>query len=260
MEKETLISVIIPVYNGEKYIAQCLENMLCQTHKNLEIIVVNDGSTDKSEEIAEKYPVKIVRFETNRGLAAARNAGMDIASGKYLHFMDVDDEINDVFYEKMIAAARETCADMACSGIINEPKPHRTMLYSEQTVVSEMDEKLKITRVGKWGFSVRYLFRVEFLKNHWLHFEEGRLIEDLPFSLPAVFFAEKLVVVPGAIYRYILRENSIMTKKDKNHRKKRHIDRRHAMEFRHHFARQYHFKIPGVPTNRFSLFFVKWFT
>jgi glycosyltransferase involved in cell wall biosynthesis len=226
----------------------------------LEIIVVNDGSTDKSGEIAQQYPVKTVSFETNRGLAAARNAGMAHASGKYLHFMDVDDEINAVFYEKMLAAIQETGADMACSGIINEPKPHRTMLYSEQTVVSGIDEKLQITRVGKWGFSVRYLFRVDFLKKHHLRFEEGRLIEDLPFSLPAVFFAEKLVVVPGAIYKYILRENSIMTKKDKNHRKKRHEDRRHAMEFRHHFARQHRFKIPGVPTHRFSLFFVKWFT
>jgi glycosyltransferase involved in cell wall biosynthesis len=260
MEKKTLISVIIPVYNGEKYIAQCLNNILSQTWKNLDIIVVNDGSMDKSGEIAGKYPVKIIRFETNRGPAAARNAGIDAASGKYLHFMDVDDEINPVFYEKMLAAAEETDADIACSSIVNEPKPHRTMLYSEKKVFFETADKLKITNVGKWGFSVRYLFKVEFLKKHRLRFEEGRLIEDLPFSLPAVYFAEKLVIVPDAIYRYILRENSIMTQKEKKHRQKRHVDRRHAMEFRHRFARQHRFQIPGIPTGRFSLFFVKWFT
>ena len=260
MEDSKLISVIIPVYNGEKYLAQCIEIMLCQTYKNLEIIVIDDGSKDNSAKIAEQYPVQLIRFETNRGLAAARNAGMDAATGKYLHFMDVDDEINTEFYENMMTAAEDTNADVACSGIINEPKPHRTMLYKERKVYSTIDEKLKITNVAKWGFSVRYLFKVTFLKNHNLRFEEGRLIEDLPFSLPAVYFAGKLVVVPGAIYQYILRENSIMTKQDKDHRKKRHADRRHAMEFRHNFARKHQFKIPGVPTGQFSLFFVKWFT
>jgi len=254
------ISVVIPVYNGEKYVAQCIENILHQTYNNLEIIVINDGSTDDSAKIAEHYPVHLINQE-NRGLSASRNRGIEAATGEYIHFMDVDDYINQEYYSSMAEAITLTGADIACSGMVNEPKPHRTMLFTEQAVFSTIDEKLKITNVGKWGFVWRYLFKIDLLKAHHLRFEEGRLIEDLPFSLPAVYFADKLVVVPNAIYTYTLREDSIMTKKDKAHRKKRHQDLRHTKEFRHYFARKYHFKLPGIPTNGwFSLFYVKWFT
>jgi len=256
------ISVIIPVYNGEKYIAQCIENMLCQTYKNLEIIVINDGSVDNSVKIAEKYPVKIIHFEKNRGPSAARNAGIDVATGEYLHFMDVDDAINDVFYEKMANAVKQTNADIACSGMINERKPHRNVIFSEQMKLSSVEEKLKITNVGKWGYAVRYLFKIDFLKAHNLRFEEGRFIEDMMFSLSAVYFSKELVTVPDAVYTYIFRKNSITTNRDQAHRKKRHQDARYMNELRHNFARKHGFKIPGVPTSMgfLSLFFVKWFT
>jgi glycosyltransferase involved in cell wall biosynthesis len=256
------ISVIIPIYNGEKYVAECIENILRQTHGDLEIIVVDDGSTDCSIEIAEKYPVKIIRLEQNRGPAAARNAGMDAASGKYIHFMDVDDTINNEFYEKMAIAVEETNAEIACCGMINEPKPHRTIIFKESLELISIKEKLKVTNVGRWGYTVRYLFNVDFLKAHNLRFEDGRLIEDLPFSFSAVYFANKLVTVPNAIYTYIRRTDSIMTKRDKIHYKKKHKDLRHAKEFRHHFARKHGFKIPGVPTAMgiLSLLYVKWLT
>ncbi len=256
------ISVIIPVYNGEQYVAECLDNMMLQTHKDLEIIVVNDGSTDRSAEIAARYPVKIVDFTKNRGSSAARNAGIDAATGEYLHFMDVDDAVNNEFYERLAAAAIETNADVACSGMVNEPKPHRTMLFDELKVLTTTRDKFKETNVGVWCFSVRYLFRVAFLKAHDLRFEEGRLIEDMPFSISAVFFANKVVLVPGAVYTYILRDNSQMTTSDKVHRRRRHRDHRHAKEWRHKFARRHKFKIPGVPTalGPLSLFYVKWLT
>ena len=256
------ISVIIPVYNGEKYVAQCIENMLCQTYKNLEVIVVNDGSVDNSVRIAEKYPVKIIHFENNRGLSAARNTGIAVATGEYIHFMDVDDTINPEFYEKLATAVQQTDADIACCGFINERKPHRNIIFSELLELSTIEEKLKITNVGKWGYAWRYLFKIDLLKAHNLCFEEGRFIEDLPFSLPAVYFANKVVAVPDAVYTYVFCENSIMTKKDKAHRKKRRNDMRHARELRHHFARKHGFKIPGVPTSMgfLSLFFAKWFT
>ena len=255
------ISVVIPVYNGELYIAECIERLLRQTYENLEIVVVSDGSTDRSVEIAEKYPVKIIQFEQNRGPATARNAGMDVATGKYVHFMDVDDAINDEFYEKLAIAVEETQADIACCGMINEPKPHRTMIFKERLELTTTKEKLKVTNVGRWGYSVRYLFNVDFLKANNLRFEEGRFIEDMPFSFAAVYFANKLVTVPDAIYTYIFRKNSIMTRRDRAHYKKKHRDLRHAREFRHNFARKHGFKIPGVPTMGWlSLFYVKWLT
>ena len=255
------ISVIIPVYNGEKYVAGCLDNMMRQSYKELEIIVVNDGSTDGSLEIAKNYPVRIICFEENRGLAAALNAGMDAATGEYLHFMDVDDAINDEFYERMATAALETDADAACAGMVNEPKPHRTTIYHERRVLTTLDEKMEVTNVGRWAYKVRYLFRVDCLRRHEIRFEEGRLIEDMPFSLQAIYYANKVVLVPGAVYTYILREGSIMQTRSKEHRRRRHRDHRHAKEFRHKFARRNKFRIPGVPTWGFpALWYAKWLT
>ena len=119
--KNNLVSVIIPVYNGEKYIKNCLENVLSQTYKNLEIIVVDDGSTDRSAEIAAGYPVKIVAHERNSGLSAARNTGIDNAQGDYIHFMDVDDLLNTDFYKSMVEAIVSTGSDIACSGVTTLP-------------------------------------------------------------------------------------------------------------------------------------------
>lgn len=260
MTKTYLISVIIPVYNGGFYIDSCLKCLMNQTYKNLEIIVINDGSTDNSEQTIKKYPVHLISLPNNSGISVARNRGIDTAKGEYIHFMDVDDSINKDYYNKMLEAITEADADIACSGMVNEPKPHRTMLFKRREILKTTEDKLKITNVGKWGFSVRYLFKTDFLKKYNLRFIEGRLIEDLPFSLSAVFFANKLVTVPNAIYTYILRQNSVTTKRDSSFRKKRHRDLRFAREYRHKFAREHNFKIPHVPTGRLSLFFVKWFT
>jgi glycosyltransferase involved in cell wall biosynthesis len=258
------VSVIVPVYNGEKFIAGCLDGLMRQTYRDLEIIVVNDGSTDRSLEIAERYrtAVRIIGFEQNRGLSAARNAGMEAATGEYLHFLDVDDTVNDEFYERMSAAAAETDSDVACCGMVHQPKPHRTILYKEQRVLTTTDGKFRATKAAVWSYVCRYLFRVSMLKECGLAFEEGRLIEDMPFTVPAVYFANRIVLVPGAVYTYVLQPGSIMQNRDPQHRRRRHRDLRHAKELRHNFARKYGFRIPGVPTwaGPLSLLYTKWFT
>lgn len=255
-----LVSVIIPVYNGEQYIAECIEQILNQSYKNLEIIVINDGSTDKTSQIAKSYPVKLIEFLQNRGNSVGKNAGMNAAKGELIHFMDMDDAINPDFYKNMVSAIIQTGAETACCEFINQLKPHRTMHILERKVCYSTHEKLKATNVGRWGYTVRYLFKKSLLEEYNIQFEEGRFIEDIPFSLAAVYFSKSMVLVPGATYTYIKRKNSIMTNRDKEHRKKRHCDLRYAKEIRHKFARKHKFKIPGVPTGKFSLFFVKWFT
>ncbi|MDR1671494.1 MAG: glycosyltransferase [Alistipes sp.] len=259
------ISVIIPVYNGEQYVAWCLDGMMRQTYGELEVIVVDDGSTDSSLAIARDYEgrgVRIVEMGRNRGLSAARNAGMEAATGEYIHFMDVDDAINDEFYQRLAEAVVATGADVACCGMVNEPKPHRTLLFDEQRVLTTTDDKMRTTNVGQWSFVWRYLLRAEMLREHDLRFEEGRLVEDMAFSIPAVYFARTLVVVPGAVYTYMLRPGSIMQTRSRAHRRRRHRDHRHAKTMRHNFARSHGFRIPGVPTRLgpLSLFYVKWFT
>jgi len=250
-----LVSVIVPVYNGEAYVRNCLENLMGQSYKNIEIIVVDDGSTDRSAEIAGEFPARLFRHPQNRGLSASRNTGMDCAKGEYIHFMDVDDNINTDFYLEMTKTAMETGADIACCCMVNQNRRHRSQFFRKKRTLTGIGEKLCATNVGRWGYVWRYLFRADFLRRQKLRFEEGRLVEDMPFSLAAVFFANKVVLVPGAAYIYESWENSIMNNNDKTHRAKRHRDWLHAKAFRSDFAKRHGFKVPGVNTGRLAYWY-----
>ena len=246
--KNNLVSVIVPVYNGEKYVATCLENLLNQTYNNLEIIVVDDGSTDKSAELAACYPVRIISHEHNKGLSAARNTGIDNATGDFIHFMDVDDLLNTDFYKKMVEAIVVTDADIACSSVIHEQARYKTQLFHKQKVYTSTKDKLTATYVGKWGYVWRYLYQLDFLRKHNMRFEVGRFIEDLSFSLPSLYMANKIVTVPGAEYLYVFAENSILNKPDPEHQARLKADAKHAKNHILNFAHKHGFKIPGVNT------------
>ncbi len=253
-----LISVIIPVYNREKHLKKCLDIITNQTYKNLEVIVVNDGSSDSSMDIARKFSVKIIEHQKNRGLAAARNTGIDNAKGKYIHFMDDDDEINANFYENLLKASEETNADMTASGVIHQKAKGKTQIFKTQREYISLKDKLTATYVGKSGYVWRYLFRLDFLKKNNLRFEEGKVIEDLPFSFQAVFYTNKLVTVPNAEYLYVYMPDSIMNTKNEEARKKRRRDKKYAKEFVLNFAKEHgNFKIPGVNTGKLKYVFRK---
>ncbi len=246
--KKPIISVVIPVYNREKYIKNCLDIMMNQSYKHLEIIVVDDGSSDSSVEIVKQYPtVKLIEHKENQGPSVARNSGIEVARGEYLHFMDTDDEINSTFYENMLKASEKTDADMACCGMIHQKSRGKTQIFKQMKVYSDLQDKLKITYVGQWGYSVRYLFRMEFIQKNNLRFEKGRIIEDLPFSFTAVYFANKIVTVPNAEYLYVYNPTSLLTSKKQEARKKRRADRKYSNQFVLDFAKKHgNFEIPAV--------------
>ena len=109
MKTTPLISVIVPIYQVEAYLEECLDSILNQTYRQLEIILIDDGSTDRCGEICDRYAsrdsrIKVIH-QTNQGLSAARNAGMDIAIGEYISFIDSDDYIVPQYYEKMLDTA-----------------------------------------------------------------------------------------------------------------------------------------------------------
>jgi glycosyltransferase involved in cell wall biosynthesis len=258
MNSNPLVSVIIPVYNGEQYVKPCLDMMMSQSYKNLEIIVVNDGSADNSAVMTEGYQVKLINHEKNRGLSAARNTGIDAANGEFIHFMDVDDEINSDYYKALVEAITETGADVACSGMVNIARPQKAQRFKKRLVYTLAYDRLEATYVGKIGYVWRYLFNLDFLKANNLRFQEGRLMEDLMFSLPALYFANSLVVVPGAEYIYCHQPNSIMTTKDPEHAKKRRVDRQHAKDMMRKFAKDHQVEIPGVTTGKLRYIIKKW--
>ncbi len=257
MEDMPIVSVIIPVYNGEKYIEKCLEMMARQTYANLEVILVNDGSTDNSAELLEKSPYKVITHDKNKGLSQARNTGIDAAKGKYLHFLDVDDAINDNYYSNMVCALVETDADIALGGMVNERNKSKTQKFKKKSVYVSTKDKMQVSYVGKWGFVWRYVFKLDFIKKNNLRFEVGRFIEDLIFSVPAVYFANKIVTVPNTEYYYSYSENSILTNKDKDHALKRRNDRKHAQEKILQFAEEHNFKLPGVNTGKIKYILTK---
>ncbi|MDR1653536.1 MAG: glycosyltransferase [Prevotellaceae bacterium] len=243
MEKHLKLSVIVPAFNSEKWILQCLEILSCQTYKNLEIIVVDDGSTDRTAALAAQFPVQLIQFEHNKGLSAARNAGIDCATGEYIHFMDVDDLLNLEFYEKMADASTLTAADIACCGVVHEPRPKLSYLFDHHLLVTTVQDKMKLTNAHKEGYCWRFMFRTDFLRSQNIRFEEGRLIEDLTFVLQSVYFAKKVVAVPHAVYYYKLRQNSILTTVDKQKRQKLSRDWRHAHNFCIAFAKEHNFSL-----------------
>ena len=125
MNKNPLISVVVPMYNAEKFIEKCLMHLICQTYQNLEIILVDDGSKDGTVKLCEKYAktdkrIKIVK-QKNAGPSVASNTGMDAASGEWIHFHDHDDFVNLDYFEKMANAAVLTNADILC-GEVNQPE------------------------------------------------------------------------------------------------------------------------------------------
>ena len=244
---EHKVSVIIPCYKAEKHIGKCIDMIQSQSYKNLEIIVIIDGKTDNSEAIARSYKdVKVIVFESNRGLSAGRNAGIDAATGKYIHFMDVDDKINQTFYYNLVQSCEKTGADIACSCMYNEKAPYQCQIFSRQKVAQSIHDRMKISWVAKWGYVWRYLFNLDFLRHTGIRFEEGRLMEDLAFSCRVLYYAKRIVAVKDSVYFYSDVPNSILNLKDDKVNAKRKEDRRHAVELIKSFAKEKKITLPGV--------------
>ena len=138
------VSVIIPVYNTERYLARCIESILAQSFSDIEVILIDDGSTDHSPEICEEYAARDRRIKVfhqqNGGVSSARNRGLGLARGEYIHFADSDDFLGGGFYSDLYNLARAEGADICCSPYVQESK------NGEFTPSSEKDERITMTR------------------------------------------------------------------------------------------------------------------
>lgn len=215
-----LISVIIPIYNVAPYLKECLDSVISQTYQNLQIILVNDGSRDESEKIAQGYlsdkRVELISVK-NGGLSKARNIGLAQAKGEYIYFIDSDDYIAKGFLEEMIKIAQEYEVEFVCNDNIatfgiaeckeKERKAPKLLKVDSQSII-----------LG--GAVWRCLFAKSLLQRSKVKFLEGKIYEDEAFLYMNLPFIEKFVQYCGEPYFYRQRENSIMS----NHKKFRSYD------------------------------------
>ncbi len=221
---EIKISVIVPIYNVEEYLARCLDSVMGQTFRDIEVICVDDGSTDKSALIAKKYAEKDERIsliqQENKGLSAARNAGMRVARGKYISFVDSDDWIDLDFLKKLYDAAESCNADAACSEI---KRPHASgknpykLKFESSQVLCTVAEKYKVLEIPRKCYVWNKIYLRSELERQNLKFVEGMMFEDIYFSTRFLFNCKKIITVPGISYNYWANSESISRKlRDKN--------------------------------------------
>ena len=205
MGNEKLISVIIPVYGVEKYIHQCLDSIITQSYKNLEIIVINDGTRDRSDEIAKEYAQKDSRIRIydyeNGGLSVARNRGLDRAKGDYISFVDSDDWLHPDFYMKLAGALETNDADIAKCSIIETDTVTERVIGFQKSKVREADFDLYFSKGGMlWIVVWNALYKREIVKG--ICYPAGVNFEDNYASGMYLFKAKTVVELKDALYYY----------------------------------------------------------
>lgn len=229
--KKPIISVIVPVYNVEDYLAKCLDSILNQTFSNIEIICVNDGSTDSSRKILEEYRkrdfrIKIVDKE-NGGLSSARNAGMRVAQGEFYSFIDSDDWIDKTMLEKLYENITTLNTDISICAVhqfdetnqkIDDSNPYYTLEFFDTTfdnrAFSYKDTKPFIMDVCVMAWNK--LYRRSLIEECNAEFPDGLIFEDGPFFFSIFFKTTRVSIVRDFLYYYrINRKNSIIQKAGK---------------------------------------------
>ena len=199
------VSVIIPVYNVENYLRKCLNSLVNQTLKDIEIIVVNDGTLDNSQEIIDeyvkKYPKKVVSIiQENGGQGAARNTGLLHAKGEYIGYVDSDDYVEENMYEELYKKAKEEDSDIVICG--NNVVKENYELFSKEDV----DKEFLLGKMAVWN----KIYKKNIIVDNKIQFRSKVWYEDLDFTMKVYFSSKKISYVDKPLYNYLLREGSTM--------------------------------------------------
>lgn len=187
---EYAVSVVVPAYNSAQFIEECLDSLVNQTLESLQVVVVNDGSTDSTQEIIDSfvrdYPGKVKAFaKDNGGQATARNLALDNCDGEYIGFMDSDDLAMDDMFEKMYVQAKRTEADRVSCGFVSFKDVDGKRLFSKPSLPVDSDEKRDMYRRMNVN-SFNYLYKASVLNGEEkIRFPEGVVYEDVSFYLKA---------------------------------------------------------------------------
>lgn len=207
------VSIIIPVYNSEKYISRCIESILKQTYKNIEIITINDGSKDLSEEVIlqlQKENEGIIRYyaQENQGISRTRNSGIKLATGKYLMFIDNDDYIDNDYVERFVNEAESKEYDVVIGGH-RRTNEKNEILYERKIPNTQWGKYVSIT---PWA---RIYKRSYILENN-IEFLECNIGEDLFLNLQAVTISEKIGIIDYVGYNWFYNSQSVSNTLHKN--------------------------------------------
>ncbi len=210
------VSIVVPVYNVEIYLNRCLNSLVNQDYKNIEIIIVNDGSPDNSQMIIDKYKKEysnVIKAFTkkNEGLSEARNFGLKKATGDYVVFIDSDDYVETNMISEMIKCASKNNSDIVVCDIFDEYENEKIVkIYKNAFTGSSSifeEHKILLNRFSAWN----KLFKISLFSDKKLKFEKGKIYEDLRLILKLYLKTNIISFIKKPLYHYVIRDGSIMT-------------------------------------------------
>lgn len=204
------VSVIVPTYNEEKHIRACLDSIIENDLKEIEIIVINDGSTDSTKEILEEYKnkydiIKVIEKE-NEGQGSARNIGIDLAKGEFITFVDADDEIHNNMLSKMYEKLQKEQADICVCDYFEINKDNKVV----KKAIPQKTEDIKKDYIVSIAGPCNKLIRTEILKKNSLYFPKTGIYEDIAIVPLIATYTNKIVYLEEPLYYYYIRQGSTM--------------------------------------------------
>lgn len=221
-----LVSVIIPIFNAEMYLIDCIESIINQTYENLEIILVDDGSCDKSGAICDAFAVRDNRIKVhhlkNGGVAKARNLGLKYAKGRFIAFSDSDDLMERDFIEKAVTAIQDADYVSCAFNTINANGEKHLIDYMDRFGVkvtyNEYLERMLDYQAGAyWGANWAKLYHNQLIQDHKIRFESNvAFAEDFRFNLEYLKYVRKIALIHFPVYDYRIDTDGSLSKKQKN--------------------------------------------
>lgn len=211
------LSIVVPIYNVEKYLASCIDSLVNQNIDNYEIILVNDGSTDNSQKIIDEYALKypeIIKplIKENGGLSDARNYGLDRATGKYITFIDSDDYVTDGYYEKMLKKAEDEDLDLVIVDMVYFWEDGSKENFDQRGLNDKVKDEKRALFLSSLSVCNK-LFKKEIFDKLNLHFTKGLWYEDIPVTLMYFANLNKIAYLEEPKYMYRQRGGSILDTK-----------------------------------------------
>ncbi len=243
MDNNELVTIVVPIYNVEKYLANCIESLLCQTYKNLEILLIDDGSTDNSGTIADSYGKKDARItvyhKINGGLSDARNYGIDRTHGKFITFVDSDDYVSPFLVEVLYFNLMKYGADVSGCGYRRTHNLYmnyrrdlsaKIMNWNSEVALKKMLRQEDGFTTSAWAL----LYKISCFND--VRYPKGAYFEDLGTTYLILHNAKKIVRTSECLYYYYIREGSISN----NQFNKKYMDQYKFAEELNTFVRKYY--------------------